>query len=89
MTLTLELAPDVEDILRRRASQVGQEEKALAAQLLARMLVQDDLDWEATVAAIQEGIADGAAGREQRFEQFTAQARAARVLRHTETAAEV
>ncbi len=76
MTLTLELAPDVEDILRRRASRAGQEEKALAAQLLARLLVQDDLEWEATVAAVREGIADGEAGREQPFEQFRASRRA-------------
>ena len=81
MTLTLELTPDVESILRRRATEAGQEEKTLAAQLLTRTLVQDDLEWEATVDAIREGIADGEAGREQPLEQFMAEAQAARATR--------
>lgn len=86
MTLMLEIAPEVEEILRRRAGRAGREEQALAAELLARTLVQEDAEWEDTLAAIQEGIADGEAGREQPFEEFTTQSRAARALRQAEKA---
>ncbi len=81
MTLTLDIAPEVEEILRRRAVQAGREEQKLAAELLARTLIQEDSDWHETVAAIQSGIADGDAGREEPFENFVAASKAARSSR--------
>ncbi len=81
MTLILDIAPEVEEILRRRAGQTGREEQKLAAEMLTRTLIQEDAEWNDTVAAIEEGIADGEAGREEPFENFVAASRAARSQR--------
>ncbi len=81
MTLTLDIAPAIEEILRRRAGQTGREEQKLAAEMLTRTLIQEDAEWNDAVAAIEEGIADGEAGREEPFENFVAASRAARSQR--------
>jgi len=81
MTLTLDITPEVEEILRRRAEQAGREEPKLAAELLERTLIQEDAEWHDAITAIEEGIADGDAGREEPFENFVSASRAARSQR--------
>lgn len=42
MTLTLDLAPDLEARLRRRAAQEGGDEQAVALRLLAKTLAEEE-----------------------------------------------
>lgn len=41
MTITLDLAPDLEALLRRRAAEEGEDEQALALRLLADTLTEE------------------------------------------------
>ena len=87
MTLTLELAPDVEERLRTNAALHGKD----VAHYLLTLAEQDtpiDLtefkdmaDFEDSVAELHEGFADAEAGRTLSFEEVVARGQAKRKAR--------
>ena len=61
MTLMLELAPELEARLRRRAIQDGEDEQSVALRLLSGTLIEEE-EWEASIDT-GRSMADLFAGR--------------------------
>ena len=77
MSLTLELPPQVETLLRQRAEATGQDIQHIAVAVLALGLSLDDEDFFAAIEGIQQGggggLDDFEQGRFSSFEDFIAE----------------
>ncbi|MDQ2687599.1 MAG: hypothetical protein M3Y28_07005 [Armatimonadota bacterium] len=78
MTITIELAPQVETYLREKAARQGQDLEAVAGTTLAEAMTWEEQEFEETVAGIQRGLDAAAAGREKPWEQYVTEQRAKR-----------
>jgi predicted transcriptional regulator len=73
MPIVVSLSPQLEALLRQRATQQGQHVDVVASELLAWALVQPDA--EAAVQGIQRGLDDFEAGRFRPFQDFAQERR--------------
>ncbi|MFQ3613778.1 MAG: hypothetical protein SNJ68_08700 [Cyanobacteriota bacterium] len=73
MSIMINLNPEIEALLRKRAAQRGQEIHSVASQLLADILQWEEQDAQEAVQAIQKGLEDFDAGRFRSFQDFTAE----------------
>lgn len=76
MTITINLAPEVEAQLRDAAAQEGQDAEAVAATLLAETLAWKAQERAEAIAGIQRGLDAAAAGRVRPLGEFIAEERA-------------
>lgn len=70
MTLTIQLSPDAEQLLREKAEREGAPAETLAAAALTQWLEWETQDAAEASAGIQRGLDDFAAGRSRPFEAF-------------------
>jgi len=88
MALTLDISPNMEVLLRLKASKSGQEVTAYLMRLVESDLHVDLSeytgleDFASSVAGIQAGLEDIEAGRTISLEEFVAEAEAEREQRH-------
>lgn len=75
MTLLIELAPEVETKLRRKAVREGQDTGTIAHTILAEALAWEEQDQEEAAAGIERGQRDVESGRERRLAEFVAEQR--------------
>jgi predicted transcriptional regulator len=73
MSITLELPPQVETLLRQRAEATGQDIHHIAIAILTLGLSHNDEDFLATMAGIQQGLDDFEQGRFSSLEDFIAE----------------
>jgi predicted transcriptional regulator len=73
MSLTLELPPQVETLLRQRAEATGQDIQHIAVAVLTLGLSLNDEDFFAAIEGIQQGLDDFEQGRFSSFEDFIAE----------------
>ncbi|MEL6399685.1 MAG: hypothetical protein AAFR26_11435 [Cyanobacteria bacterium J06626_4] len=71
MTITLDLPPQVEALLRQRAEATGQDLHHIAVLTLGLSLEDDD--FFAALEGIQQGLNDFEQGRFSSFEEFVAE----------------
>ncbi|MEM6517695.1 MAG: hypothetical protein AAF722_00305 [Cyanobacteria bacterium P01_C01_bin.70] len=70
MTLTLDLPPQIETLLRQRAEATGQDMQHIAIAVLTLGLSLDDEDFFAAIEGIQQGLNDFEQGHFSSFEDF-------------------
>jgi predicted transcriptional regulator len=70
MAIVVSLSPELEDRLRKKAAQQGQDIGSVAAELLESILDWEAQDSEAAIIGIQQGLDDFEAGRFRSFEDF-------------------
>jgi hypothetical protein len=70
MTLTLDLPPQIETLLRQRAEATGQDIQHIAVAVLTLGLSLDDEDFFAAIKGIQQGLNDFEQGHFSSFEDF-------------------
>jgi predicted transcriptional regulator len=73
MSVTIHLPPDLEKLLRERAEERGQDEEALATQVLANVLRWDERERRETIEGVQRGLRAAAEGRCRPLEEFVAE----------------
>ena len=79
--MTVTLSPQTETLLSEQAQRTGQDADALADALLQEVLADAAHDYEETVQAIAEGLADVEAGRTVSFAEARAQWQAQKAAR--------
>lgn len=70
MTLTIQLPPEAERLLRERATREGQAAETIASALLADALAWEQEDSAEAVEGIRRGLEDFEAGRCRSFQEF-------------------
>ena len=75
MSIVISLSPEVEDLLREKAAQQGQDVSLVAAELLTCILKWQLQDTEEAIERIQRGLDDFAAGRSRLFKEFAEEQR--------------
>ena len=80
MTITIDLAPELETQLRERAAREGQDIEAIAAAALAEALSLEAGERSKAVEAVRRGLEDGAAGRVTSLREWDARMRAKHVI---------
>ncbi|MEM9091132.1 MAG: hypothetical protein AAGC93_20600 [Cyanobacteria bacterium P01_F01_bin.53] len=73
MTLTLNLPPNIEALLKQRADRTGQDVASIALAILAFGLSFDEKDFLAALEGIQQGLDDFEKGQFSSFEDFIAE----------------
>ena len=73
MSITLELPPKIEALLRQRAESTGQDISQMALSVLALGLSLDDKDFFAALKGIQRGLDDFEQGQFSSLEEFVAE----------------
>ena len=73
MSLTPELPPQVETLLRQQAEATGQDIQHIAVAVLTLGLTLKDEDFFAAIEGIQQGFDDSEQGRFSSFEDFIAE----------------
>jgi predicted transcriptional regulator len=81
MTITLDLAPQVEAQLREKAAREGQDAEAVAHAVLAQALAWEVQERAEAAEGIQRGLDDFAAGRYSPASQVFADIRARHAIR--------
>lgn len=75
MTIVISLSPEMEERLRQKAIQQGQDINILATQLLANVLEWELQDSQEAIAGVQKGLDDFAHGRFRSFDDFAQEQR--------------
>ena len=75
MAIVVTLSPELEALLRDRATQRGQDVNVVASELLASVLELEDQDAEEATKGIQQGLDDFEAGRFRSFQDFAEEQR--------------
>jgi predicted transcriptional regulator len=75
MTITITLSPELEALLRDRATQTGQDVNIVASELLASALEWEEQEAEEAIKGIQQGLDDFKAGRFRSFQDFAEEQR--------------
>lgn len=70
MALIINLTPELEEKLRKKATHRGQDISLVAAELLASVLEWETQDSEEAVKGIQQGLDDFEAGNFRSFNDF-------------------
>jgi predicted transcriptional regulator len=70
MTILINLAPELEEQLRKKATHQGQDVSLVAAELLASVLKREAQDLEDSIKGIQQGLDDFEAGNFRSFDEF-------------------
>ena len=70
MSIAISLSPEIEALLREKASREGQDISLVAAQLLPRILEREARDSEEAIEGIHEGLNDFELGRFRSFDEF-------------------
>jgi predicted transcriptional regulator len=70
MAIVVNLSPELEQLLRNRATQQGQDINFVASELLASILEWEQQDSQEAVKGIQKGLDDFEAGRFRSFDDF-------------------
>ena len=70
MSITLDLPPNIEALLRQRAERSGQEMSKMALALLTLGLSLDDRDFVESITGIQQGLDDFEQGKFSSLEDF-------------------
>ena len=70
MSITLDLPPNIEALLRQRAERSGQEMSKMALTLLTLGLSLDDRDFVESISGIQQGLDDFEQGKFLSLEDF-------------------
>ena len=70
MSIAISLSPEIEALLREKATREGQDISIVAAQLLTRILAWEARDSEEAIEGIQEGLKDFELGRFRSFDEF-------------------
>ena len=70
MSITLDLPPNIEALLRQRAERSGQEMSKMALTLLTLGLSLDDRDFVESISGIQQGLDDFEQGKFSSLEDF-------------------
>lgn len=73
MSITLDLPPNIEALLRHRAESTGQEISQIALAVLTLGLSLDDQDFLESLSGIQQGLDDFEQGRFSSLEDFVAE----------------
>lgn len=71
MTIIVTLSPELEELLRNRAMQLGQDVNLMASKLLASALEWEEQDSEEAIKGIQQGLDDFEAGGFRAFQDFS------------------
>lgn len=70
MTIMINLTPELEEQLRKKATHQGQDISLVAAELLASVLQWEAQDSEDAIKGIQQGLDDFEAGNFRSFNEF-------------------
>jgi predicted transcriptional regulator len=70
MTIVINLTPELEEQLRKKATHQGQDISLVAAELLASVLKWEAQDSEEAMKGIQQGLDDFEAGNFRSFNEF-------------------
>ncbi|WP_414541473.1 hypothetical protein [Nostoc sp. CCY0012] len=70
MTIVINLTPELEEQLRKKATHQGQDISLVAAELLASVLEWEAQDSEDAIKGIQQGLDDFEAGNFRSFNEF-------------------
>lgn len=70
MTIVVTLSPELEELLRDRATQRGQDVSLVASELLTSILELEVEDSKEAIKGIQQGLDDFEAGRFRSFQEF-------------------
>ncbi|VXD11244.1 conserved hypothetical protein [Planktothrix serta PCC 8927] len=70
MTIVINLSPELEEQLRKKAALDGQDINVVAANLLANILKWEAQDSEEAIKGIQQGLDDFEAGNSRSFNEF-------------------
>ncbi len=70
MTIVINLTPELEEQLRKKATHQGQDISLVAAELLASILEWEAQDSEDAIKGIQQGLDDFEAGNFRSFNEF-------------------
>jgi predicted transcriptional regulator len=73
MTIEITLTPELEEQLRKKARDQGQDVSLVAAELLANILEQEAQDLEQAIQGIQRGLDDFEIGNFRSFDEFAAE----------------
>jgi predicted transcriptional regulator len=73
MSITLDLPPNIEALLRQRAESTGQEISQIALAVLTLGLSLDDRDFFESLHGIQQGLEDFEQGRFSSLEDFVSE----------------
>ncbi len=75
MTIMVNLSPEVEALLRDKASQQGQDISSVASELLTSLLEWEVKDSEDAIKGIQQGLNDFEIDRFRSFDEFAEEQR--------------
>jgi predicted transcriptional regulator len=75
MTIEITLTPELEEQLRKKALDQGQDINLVAAELLASILEQEAQDLEQAIQGIQQGLDDFEAGNFRSFDEVATEQR--------------
>ncbi|MBD1857844.1 MULTISPECIES: hypothetical protein [Leptolyngbya] len=75
MSIEITLTPELEEQLRKKATQRGQDIGLVATELLASVLEWEAQDSEEALQGIQQGLNDFEAGNFRAFDEFAAEQR--------------
>ncbi|MCY7391963.1 MAG: hypothetical protein LH647_10895 [Leptolyngbyaceae cyanobacterium CAN_BIN12] len=75
MPIVITLSPELEALLRDKATRQGQDVSLVAAELLASILEWEKQDSVEAIQGIQKGLDDFKAGRFRSFQEFTEEQR--------------
>ncbi len=75
MAIVVTLSPELEALLRERATQQGQDVNFVASELLASILEWEQQDSEEAIRGIQQGLDDFEVGRFRSFDDFAGEQR--------------
>jgi predicted transcriptional regulator len=70
MAIVINLTPELEEQLRRKATHQGQDVSLVAAELLATVLEWETQDSEEAIRGIQQGLDDFEAGNFRSFDEY-------------------
>ncbi|WP_019502907.1 hypothetical protein [Pseudanabaena sp. PCC 6802] len=70
MTIVVTLSPELEALLRERATQQGQDVGFIASELLTAALRWEEQDLKEAISGIQRGLDDFEAGQFRAFQDF-------------------
>jgi predicted transcriptional regulator len=76
MTITLNLPPEAEALLREKASRQDSDAETVATEIVLEVLEREQRDLADAVAGIQRGLDDFEQGRSRPFSEFVAEQRA-------------
>lgn len=75
MTIEITLTPELEEQLRKKALDRGQDISLVAAELLTSVLESEAQDLEEAIPGIQQGLDDFNTGNFRSFDEFAAEQR--------------